>query len=327
MNPVQPLASFPLVETDRIDEAEAALSQSLASCRIKSEASGFNMQLNGVGLGRVSLTYNRYGSDSTVESEFSGEPVFFVAGYGERTTFRLRDRTVGVDSSRPAMIAGAERMEIDRPENSGILVLRGALPDLERQLEVLTGHRHLGALVFDEEVDLNAGVGGSLLRLMHFLAGELERDASVVKNPMFRRGYEEMLLDALLSLPHSGHQFLFEERPHEHSPGMVSRAAEYMRANLGESITVSDLVQLCGCSRATLFSAFRNAKGYTPMEFLTEERLHAARGLLLSPEEGTSVATAALDSGFVHLGRFAGVYRKRFGERPSETLNRARRRL
>jgi AraC-like DNA-binding protein len=36
------------------------------------------------------------------------------------------------------------------------------------------------------------------------------------------------------------------------------------------------------------------------------------------------VSDAALDSGFVHLGRFAVAYRRRYGESPSETLRRTR---
>jgi transcriptional regulator GlxA family with amidase domain len=36
-----------------------------------------------------------------------------------------------------------------------------------------------------------------------------------------------------------------------------------------------------------------------------------------------SVTAAALECGFSNLGEFAGKYRQRFGENPSETLKRA----
>jgi transcriptional regulator GlxA family with amidase domain len=34
------------------------------------------------------------------------------------------------------------------------------------------------------------------------------------------------------------------------------------------------------------------------------------------------VTEAAAEAGFTHLGRLSGLYRKHFGERPSETLSR-----
>jgi len=74
--------------------------------------------------------------------------------------------------------------------------------------------------------------------------------------------------------------------------------------------------------RSVLFSAFRKARGYTPMEFLTDERLQSARERLLKSNFESSVALIALECGFINLGRFSQYYRKRFGELPSETLRK-----
>ena len=225
---------------------------------------------------------------------------------------------------KPVLIANARRLHIERPEDSGVVTLWASLPDLEHHLEVQTDRHHRGRLVFDRDVDLSKGAGGFLKRLMQFYMTELERDASVAANPVFRRNFEEMLLNGLLSLPNNRSGILFDERPREVSPGIVSRAQEYMRENLGEALTISDLLRICQCGRSALFAAFRSAEGITPMEFLTEQRLQAARRNLLKPGETTSVSSAALESGFVNLGRFAQAYRKRFGERPSETLKRSK---
>jgi AraC-like DNA-binding protein len=324
MNLDQPLSQFPLVSTNSVEAAENALSQSLASCHIKSDPKRFDVQLNGLNLGRISLSYNRYGADSKVESEFSGDPVFFVVGTGAPTTFRLPGRTIGADSKHPAIIAHSRRMEIERPRESGILVLRTSLPDLEHQLETLANQWRREPLSFDRDGDLSRGAGGSLMRLMRFLASELEADPSAEKRPVFRRSYEELFLSALLSLPHNHSDLLRGENEAAVSPGIVNIAQEYMQANLGNSVTVSDLLRLCKCSRGTLYSAFRKATGYSPREFLTEQRLHAVRTKLLNPTGADSVSSVAIDCGFVHLGRFARTYRNRFGESPSETLKRAR---
>ena len=133
-----------------------------------------------------------------------------------------------------------------------------------------------------------------------------------------------MLLTALLFLPHNQSEKLNEDRRYQVAPGLVRRAEEYMRAHLKEAISIIDLLGICDCSRSMLFAAFRNARGYTPMEFLTEQRLQSAREKLLKPHPVASVSSIALDCGFMNLGRFSQVYRRRFGERPSDTLRKGR---
>jgi len=62
------------------------------------------------------------------------------------------------------------------------------------------------------------------------------------------------------------------------------------------------------------------------MMLLRRARLDQARADLEAPGRNTSVTIVAYDCGFSHLGRFAQEYARRFGESPSETLRRARRR-
>ena len=62
------------------------------------------------------------------------------------------------------------------------------------------------------------------------------------------------------------------------------------------------------------------------MMLLRRARLAQARADLEAPGRNTSVTNVAYDCGFSHLGRFAQEYARRFGESPSETLRRARRR-
>ena len=72
--------------------------------------------------------------------------------------------------------------------------------------------------------------------------------------------------------------------------------------------------------RRTLEKHFRRFVGCAPLEFLRIERLDQARRKLLKARPGVSVMEIAADCGLTHFGRFAGVYRDRYGESPSETL-------
>jgi AraC-like DNA-binding protein len=59
----------------------------------------------------------------------------------------------------------------------------------------------------------------------------------------------------------------------------------------------------------------------SPSQYILARRLVAVRSeLIRSDWQETKVAQIALDYGFSHLGRFAGVYRNQFGELPGETL-------
>jgi adenylate cyclase len=69
---------------------------------------------------------------------------------------------------------------------------------------------------------------------------------------------------------------------------------------------------------------FKMFLGTTPLGWVRRVRLSHARQELLNGGPETTVTSIALGTGFDQLGRFAGEYRKAFGERPSRTIQRAR---
>lgn len=93
-------------------------------------------------------------------------------------------------------------------------------------------------------------------------------------------------------------------------------------------LSVSDLARQAGIPERTLRTAFRKWYGVPPLEYLRVRRLNEARQLLrASTPEETTVTRVALGLGFWDLGRFAGSYRRLFGERPSDTLGKPVRRV
>ncbi len=105
----------------------------------------------------------------------------------------------------------------------------------------------------------------------------------------------------------------------------VRRAEEIMRARLAEPLTIPALAAQVGVGKRALQSAFATHRKASPRVVLNAMRLDAARNALISARPMETVTTVALDFGFAHLGRFAQAYADRFGERPSDTLKRARR--
>jgi AraC family ethanolamine operon transcriptional activator len=105
----------------------------------------------------------------------------------------------------------------------------------------------------------------------------------------------------------------------------VLRAEAYVRAH--PDAPVSQLSRVVGLSERGLRAAFYRVRGMSPKRSTLTERLRRVRRALTDPREsGVTVTGAAADFGFYELGRFAGTYRKAFGEAPSDTLRSTGRR-
>ncbi len=104
------------------------------------------------------------------------------------------------------------------------------------------------------------------------------------------------------------------------------RAPDLLMDRMHEPWSVDRLASALGLSTRTLHRVVRREFGVSPMLLLRKARLAQARSELDAPGPGATVTTVALDCGFTHLGRFSQEYARQFGEPPSETLRRARRR-
>lgn len=108
--------------------------------------------------------------------------------------------------------------------------------------------------------------------------------------------------------------------PQAPMPQDVRRALAFMRAAAGRPASMADLARHCGVPARTLNTHFRAFLAMSPMRYLRRLRLTMVRETLQAGEPGISVTDAARQHGFTHLGRFAGDYRRCFGETPSATL-------
>jgi AraC-like DNA-binding protein len=135
--------------------------------------------------------------------------------------------------------------------------------------------------------------------------------------------FEEFLGTLVLeSHPHNFSDVLKKESSAA-DPRLV-RNAEHLMQTGGPSFTVSEVAKELGVSLRSLELGFRDARNMTPTQAHRQIRLSAAREALLNPTPSTSVTSAAISSGFLHLARFSSYYQLAFGESPSQTLRRCR---
>ena len=103
-------------------------------------------------------------------------------------------------------------------------------------------------------------------------------------------------------------------------------ARDFVEAHADRPLTAAELVQVSGVGTSALYEAFQRHRGCSPLAYLRRVRLERVRADLARPEAMETVTTVAMKWGFSHFGRFSGYYRQAFGESPSETLRRGRRR-
>jgi transcriptional regulator GlxA family with amidase domain len=102
----------------------------------------------------------------------------------------------------------------------------------------------------------------------------------------------------------------------------LERAREYIEAQLSATIRVASICSYARTTLRTLNRSFRQELGMSPQEYVKVRRLNRVRRQLLvvDCEQSARVTDVAMQHGFTHLGRFAGEYRRYFGESPRETL-------
>ena len=103
----------------------------------------------------------------------------------------------------------------------------------------------------------------------------------------------------------------------------LSKSLEVIDASDMQALTMQVLLNECHVTERTLQLAYRERFATSPAAFIKSLRLARVRSVLRRSDPGQhNVGDIAADFGFWHLGQFASDYRRRFGERPSETLAR-----
>lgn len=102
----------------------------------------------------------------------------------------------------------------------------------------------------------------------------------------------------------------------------VDVICDYIKENIGTPMTIPSMEKLSGLTGRAIGYAFQSRFGCSPQEWQRSFLLDEAQRILSSPENISSVKTVSYDLGFSSASSFASHYKRRFGERPSETIVR-----
>lgn len=134
----------------------------------------------------------------------------------------------------------------------------------------------------------------------------------------------KLLLQSALQLAtHVGATESISRAARARSFAVCKLARAYIRS-CDEHDALPSIVDIClaiGVSERRLQYAFQEYVGMSPNTYLRLMRLNRVRAALVQAVPGqTTVTRIAVQHGFLHFGRFAGDYKRIFGEPPSVTL-------
>ncbi|MNO63743.1 Regulatory protein PchR [compost metagenome] len=206
--------------------------------------------------------------------------------------------------------------------NAPQLALRIERSEVEYHCAQHLGHVMDRSLEFQPELDLTTPSGSYFLQLIAMLADAITSNQHPLHHSLVLKQFESVLINALIyGQPNNlREQLESASKPKALLPYFVKRTEEYMRTHANEPLSIEQLAEHAGVSVRTLFAGFRDFCDTTPMAYLRNLRLEQVHLELSTQSHDASVTDIAFKWGFVHLGRFAQEYKKRFGEAPSTTL-------
>jgi AraC family transcriptional regulator, ethanolamine operon transcriptional activator len=206
-------------------------------------------------------------------------------------------------------------------------------------ISIVVDHRCLGEHLWHTEhadieywlsdgpaVTNDASLGAGLAQQLRPLVEGADERVQAMNSPAMRQRVQQDVMDILgpsiADRLHAARPSR-SEAPHF---GVVRRAREHLRAHQDDPPSIGQLCRALGVSRRWLQLSFSKVLQIGPHAYLRAMRLCGARRMLAKGTAGTQVKDAVEAFGFWHLSRFSHDYRGLFGELPSQTLQRARRR-
>jgi AraC-like DNA-binding protein len=240
---------------------------------------------------------------------------------------RTAGQSVQSTSAVASIVSPTEPMTMLHHEGCEKLFVRVDRAALERHCAGLIGRPLREPIVFAPAMALDDPRAAAWVRWVHWLVAELGDDLTRaspwIDSPLLAARIEQAGVAALLHCQPHSHWEALNAGGRAVSPAFVRRAQAYIEENAQDPITIADLAQHVGVSTRALFLGFRKYRNTTPMKYLSDTRMERVREELLEGRTaGDTVRDVALRWGFCHLGHFSARYRVRYGELPSETLNR-----
>lgn len=299
--------------TNDLGEAETLTRRVYPKAELRESRGDFNYEQVARGAHGVNFTRFKFSSRMGIAVDFDG-----VAGFGVLISghYRMESNGEQLDSSRPFLFTpGPGRSQSERLD---VLMINMDVDVLARAAARQRG-LDSGRLVFGGHRATSPALQAHWLRTIGYAWNSVLHAPEVFRNDAIRAATLEAVVTAALAA------FPIEVAETARSidfaaSSAIRRAAAFIDDNADSPLTVAQIAEAARVSVRALQIGFQRELATTPMGYVREVRLDAARRELRQAGDGVLVADVARRWAFANVGRFAALYRARFGENPSDTL-------
>ncbi|MFK8049706.1 MAG: AraC family transcriptional regulator [Halioglobus sp.] len=311
---------YRLFETTDLDEARESVASVYCDHHLTSttgdvDAFHYHMPFDG-----ISFNYMQYGVESVIEPGRLDDFYLLQLPVMGNAIIELDGEVIQSDATTASVVNPSAYTRMTWSEHCKQFMVQISKSKVEEIASSCLGVPTNSPPVF-ENVMLNRNPAHAAWwrHAFHFI-NEYSQDSSFYHNADILSNELDNIVRGLLhSLQNDYSERLVNERPSV-LPRHVKLAIDYICEHSSEDISVDTLVTLTGVSERSLFEGFKKFKSTSPMRFLLKTRLESVRADLMDPSRGDrSITEIASERGFNQLGRFSAMYKKVYGELPSET--------
>lgn len=321
------LQDHPVACTSDLAEATDVASDLLGDLTIDPHPDGadaFLATMNAVRLVDVTMAYLDLACAATVRVPRSADCYsvhMTTSGHG---VVSVRGQRTDLSPFFALVLSPGTGYVLELERDSPQLIVRIERAALERQLSRMIGRSLDRPVTFEPLGDLTADGAVRWHGALQIFSSEVVSPESLIHQGVGADSLEELIIGTLLHLQPSNYSERLRGGPRRTGRPAVRRSIDYIEQHLAEPISMADLAAAAQMSPRSIQSGFREDLQTTPIAFIRDRRLDRVRNTLMEsvPGDGMTVTAAAERWGFTHLGSFSVLYRKRFGESPSQTLRR-----
>ncbi|MEU3274262.1 AraC family transcriptional regulator [Saccharomonospora sp. NPDC006951] len=321
----KPLNRFELFRSSDLDVTREAVAG--VFCAHRMELTGnegtLDARMNSKRLDNVGLSYIGYGeavrvdpgeleSFYVVQAPLTGSGLF---QYGNQFVTGSPKTAIVVGPTKPLGMRLSAELEL--------VILRMERTALEATLSDLLDRSLPQPIEFELGMNLASGYARTWYDYLMFCVAEINRPDSLLTHPLSVHQMEQNLMGGLLLAQASNYTGMLQGKALPAPSRAISRAVDVIENHPELAHTMGSLAKEVGVSVRALQKGFRKHLDTTPSAFLRGVRLQRAHDELRAAQSDTvTVGEVAGHWGFMHLGRFATSYRRKFNETPSQTLHR-----
>ncbi|MGV9306507.1 MULTISPECIES: AraC family transcriptional regulator [unclassified Nonomuraea] len=317
------LSNRPIFASTDLDEVRDEVAKVFCAHRLDlaGDSAPLSAWFNSVQFGSVRVSYLDYGADVRIEPGDLGTFFLAMLPLAGRSLIRGGDQEIVSTPATAALPSPERHLDMRWAAGCPQLLVKFERTAIERSLEQMLGEPLDQPVIFDLGVDMAAGWARAWRGMIDLIVREAEHDDGLAVQPLAVAHLENALITSLLTMQPSNYLERLSAPRRPAVPKVVRRAVEFIEGHAHLPLTTDDVARAVAVSSRSLQEGFRAHLGLTPMAHLRQVRLTRVHDELAAGDPArVTVTTVAARWGFLHQGRFAALYRRKFGRSPSETL-------